>query len=102
MNSTVIKLEVPLTRGDKQITEVTLHKPNAGALRGVSLRDAIEMKVDVTLSLVPRISEPKLTAQEMNQLDACDLLSMSAGIANFLLPPSLIAEAEQNFHSLTE
>lgn len=101
-STTVIKLEVPLKRGETEIQQITLHKPNAGQLRGCSLRDAIDLKTDAIVLIVPRISDPKITAQEMNQIDPADLLSMGAALANFLLPPSLIVEAEKQFLSQTE
>ncbi|MBS0353025.1 MAG: phage tail assembly protein [Proteobacteria bacterium] len=100
--TTVIPLEKPLKRGDQEIKSITLHKPNAGQLRGVSLRNALEMQADVICLIVPRISDPKITPQEMNQVEPCDLLSMGAAIANFLLPPSLVAEAESHLLSPTE
>lgn len=100
-STTVIKLEQPLKRGDTEITEITLHKPNSGNLRGVSLREVLEMNTDAVCTVIPRISDPKITPQEMPQIEPCDLVSMGAALANFLLPPSLVAEAEKQFLSQT-
>lgn len=99
MENTLIKLETPLKRGDKEITEITLHKPNSGALRGCSLRDCLDMNTDAICTVIPRISDPQITQQEMTKLEPCDLLQMGAALANFLLPPSLYAEAEKQFLS---
>lgn len=103
MENTLIKLEKPLKRGDNEVSEITLHKPNAGALRGVSLRECIDMNTDAIVRVIPRISDPKITEQEMQRdIEPSDLLQMGAALANFLLPPSLIAEAEKQYLSQTE
>lgn len=102
MNHATITLEVPLKRGDTEITALTLHKPNAGHLRGVSLKDCFEMNTDAVVALVPRISDPQITAQEMNKFDPSDLLQMASVIANFVLPPSLVSEAAASLKSTTE
>ncbi len=102
MSTTIIALEKPLKRGESEITQINLHKPNAGALRGVSLRDCLDMNTDAVCTVIPRISDPKITPQEMQTIDPCDLLQMGAALANFLLPPSLVAEAEKTILSLSE
>lgn len=102
MDNTLIPLEFPLKRGETELKTITLHKPNSGSLRGVSLRDCFEMQTDAVVTLVPRISDPKITPQEMAKIDPCDLLQMAAAIANFVLPPSLVAEAEKQLTPQTE
>ena len=102
MKTTTITLEVPLKRGDNEIATITLHKPNSGHLRGVSLKDCFEMNTDAVVALVPRISDPQITPQEMIKFDASDLLQMASVIANFVLPPSLVAEAEASLKSRSE
>jgi len=97
-----VTLFYPLKRGDKEITQVTVHKPHSGQLRGVSLYDASQMHNDAIVTVIPRISDPQITAQEMAIIDPCDLMQFGAVLANFLLPPSLIAEAEANLNSRTE
>lgn len=99
MQHATITLEVPLKRGDNKIATITLHKPNAGHLRGVSLKDCFEMNTDAVVALVPRISDPQVTSQEMIKFDPSDLLQFASAIANFVLPPSLLAEAEGNLKS---
>lgn len=102
MQHATITLEVPLKRGDNEVATITLHKPNAGNLRGVSLKDCFEMNTDAVVALVPRISDPKITPQEMNSFDPSDLLQFASAIANFVLPPSLVAEAAETVKSRTE
>ena len=53
-----VQLDTPIKRGDGQITSVTLRKPNAGELRGVSLAELLQMKVDALQAVLPRITNP--------------------------------------------
>lgn len=80
-----ITLSVPLKRGEQQITEITLHEPNAGALRGLSLGDVINAKVDAVITLIPRVSEPKITEAEMRDMNLRDLAMLAGGISDFFL-----------------
>lgn len=96
-----IHLEKPIQRGDQQITEITLHKPNAGALRNTSLRALLDMEAGAVVSLLPRIAEPKITPAEAAALDPADLLQAGAAIANFLLPSAAKAAAQEQL-GLTE
>ena len=43
-----VQLDTPIKRGDGHITSVTLRKPNSGELRGVSLAELLQMKVNLT------------------------------------------------------
>ncbi|WP_234085324.1 phage tail assembly protein [Azonexus sp. R2A61] len=99
--STTITLSVPLKRGDKELHDIVLHKPNSGALRGVSLRELLDMGTDAIITVVPRVSDPKITPQEMAVVEPCDLLKMGAALAGFLLPPEVLAEAEKSTQSPT-
>ena len=104
MDSTTITLTKPIKRGDQEIAKITLHKPDAGQLRGVSLRACLDMETDAICTVVPRISDPKITPQEMNSraIEPHDLLQMGAALAGFLLPPSALQEAAQSFDSPNE
>lgn len=99
METASITLNQPLKRSAGDIAQLTLHKPNSGALRGVSLQECVMMNTDAICVVIPRISDPKLTPQEMAMLDPSDLLQLGAALANFLLPPSLTAEAAANLNS---
>lgn len=80
-----LALEQPIPRGEKNsITEITLRKPAAGELRGLKLADLINGDVNATIRLVPRISQPSLTEQEVAALDVADLLGCADAIAGFL------------------
>jgi hypothetical protein len=104
METTIVNLTKPLKRGDQEIANITLHKPYSGQLRGVSLRACLDIETDAVCTVIPRISEPKITPQEIasQAIDPSDLLKLGAALAGFFLPPSVIEEAAKNFESQTE
>ncbi|HEG0618884.1 TPA: phage tail assembly protein [Yersinia enterocolitica] len=85
----VITLDVPIIRGNTTITEVTVNKPNAGALRGVRLQALMETDVDALIRVLPRITTPNLTVPEVNNLDPADIYALSQALALFFLPNSV-------------
>lgn len=86
-----IILDTPITRGKTTISEVTLRKPLAGALRGTRLNAVMEMDVAAMMTIIPRISTPALTAPELETMDPADLTSMAVEVVTFLLPKSALA-----------
>ena len=93
-HSDPLVLERPIPRGEKNsITEITLRKPAAGELRGLKLADLINGDVNATIRLVPRISQPSLTEQEVSALDVADLLGCADTIAGFLQKTTVYLEA---------
>lgn len=87
-----IPLETPIVRGEATITEVTLTKPNAGALRGTSLMAIAQMDVAALETVLPRVSTPTLTAHEVRNLDPADLMALGIEVAGFLLPKSALTD----------
>ena len=84
-HSDPIVLEEPIKRGDKNtITEITLRRPKTGDLRHLKMADAIVGDVNTIIRMVPRISVPTLTEQEVVALDVADLLVCADTIAGFL------------------
>ena len=80
-----VTLDTPIKRGNSEITEVTLRKPSAGELRGVSLAELLQMKVDALQTVLPRITSPILHKQDMATLDPADLVNMGTVVVGFLL-----------------
>ena len=80
-----VTLDTPIKRGNGFITEVTLRKPCAGELRGVSLAELLQMKVDALQTVLPRITNPLLHKQDMATLDPADLVNMGTVVVGFLL-----------------
>lgn len=80
-----VTLETPIPRGEKHITAVTLRKPKAGELRGLSLTELLQMQVDALSVLLPRITVPPLLKPDMAQIDPADMVAMGTVVARFLL-----------------
>jgi hypothetical protein len=90
----IIELDTPIQRGEQTIAEVALRKPAAGELRGVSLTDLLQLDVSALQKVLPRISSPTLTEQDVARMDPADLVQMGSTVAGFLLPKS--ARADQS------
>lgn len=86
MSTQTLNLSTPITRGEKQISEITLHKPSVGAVRGLSMQGLLNMNVDALITVLPRITDPKLTEAEVNNLDLPDLLQAGIVVASFFIP----------------
>ena len=85
MTEKTITLDEPLKRGDAIIEQLTLRKPKAGELRGVSLVDLGNINFVALQQVLPRITTPILTAQDVANLDPADLLEIGAEVASFLV-----------------
>lgn len=79
-----IELDEPIKRGDSEIKKLTIRKPKAGALRGVSLIELAQLNFNALQIVLPRITEPTLTAQDIAQMDPADLLAVGSEVAYFL------------------
>ena len=87
-NSNIVILDNPVMRGEQKIEQVTVTKPNAGTLRGVSLASLANSDVDALIKVLPRMTSPALTEHEIARLDASDLLSFAGKVIGFLSPAS--------------
>ncbi|OIX95886.1 hypothetical protein BFS14_00015 [Serratia fonticola] len=85
-NPNVVTLDTPVKRGDTEIASVTLIKPNAGTLRGVSLADVANAEVDALIKVLPRMTYPSLTESEVTLLELPDLLALAGKVVGFLSP----------------
>jgi len=88
MTTETLILENPIQRGENTLSALTLHKPKGGQLKGISIRAVMDMECDTVQRLLPRICDPKITAQEANNLEAEDLAMAGVKIAGFFLPKS--------------
>ncbi|MBI2306105.1 MAG: phage tail assembly protein [Rhodocyclales bacterium] len=94
-NTTVVTLDTPIKRGDTQIASVTVRKPLGGALRGASTRRLLDMETDDLVTVLPRITDPVLTAADIHQMDGADLLQLGGAVAGFLLPKAVLQQAAE-------
>jgi hypothetical protein len=85
-NPNVVTLDTPLMRGEQKIEQITLTKPNAGTLRGVSLAALANSDVDALIKVLPRMTYPALTEHEVARLDLSDLISLAGKVVGFLSP----------------
>lgn len=83
-NHSLITLKKPIKRGEQEITELTLRKPNTGALRGCRLSMLVNSDVESLITLLPRITEPALTEQDIADMDVKDLVSCAGEVVGFL------------------
>lgn len=82
----VIPLDAPIARkGGDPIEELTIRKPGAGELRGLSLVELTQLQVTTLHKLLPRIAMPAITEADVAQMDPADLLAIGAELADFLL-----------------
>ncbi|RHW21703.1 phage tail assembly protein [Pseudomonas jilinensis] len=91
-----ITLDEPIKRGETKITEVKLRKPASGELRGLNLVNLMNGDVDSLIKVLPRISEPTLTEQDVQQMEPCDLVQLGDTVAVFLQPKAVRAQASQS------
>ena len=84
-----VELDTPIKRNQEEVAKLTLRKPMAGELRGVSLADVINLDVDSITKVLPRISNPTVTEQEVREMDPADLTACGSEIAGFLLQKRL-------------
>ena len=80
-----VALDTPIRRGTTVIDSITLRKPNSGELRGISLAELLQMKVDALQAVLPRITTPMLHKQDMASLDPADLVNLGTVVVGFLL-----------------
>lgn len=83
--SVTVQLDTPIQREGDKIEKLVLRKPMAGELRGLSLAEVLNLDVDSVTKLIPRISTPTLTEQEVRNMDPADLVEAGKEIAGFLL-----------------
>lgn len=87
-----ITLESPIQRGDQTITSVLVRKPKSGELRGTQLVNLMNMDVAALEIVLPRITTPTLTRQDVSNLDPSDLTQFGMEVTGFLLTRQAKAE----------
>ncbi|MCC2976234.1 phage tail assembly protein [Sphingomonas sp. PL-96] len=89
MNTTAM-LSVPIAReGSTALDKLELRRPDAGALRNLSLSDVGQLQVRALLTLLPRICTEKLTRKDLLKIDFADWMEIAGEVGDFLLPRRL-------------
>lgn len=91
-----VELDEPIQRGKTVITELQIRKPVAGELRGVSLIDLAQLDVLALRKVLPRITSPNLTDQEIGSMSPADILQCGVKVAGFLLTKQQKARADSH------
>lgn len=81
----VVPLDYPIKRSAGDIAQLTIRKPKAGALRGVTLMALAQIDVQALKIVLPRICDPILSPAEIIDMDPADLMSVGATVASFFL-----------------
>ena len=95
VDTRTVTLDQPLKRGETEVTTITLRRPKAGELRGLNLRTLSELDYTALESLLPRITTPMLSKQDVAELDPSDLMQLGAEVVDFLLPKRVKAGLPQ-------
>lgn len=93
-NPNTVALDTPIKRGNQEITEVTLRKPTSGELRGTKLSDLISLDVIALQKVLPRISSPTLTENDVAMMDPADLCQLGGVFVSFLYSKRLNASLD--------
>jgi hypothetical protein len=81
-----VEFDTPLVRGDQTIANIQVRKPSSGELRGLSLSNLLNLDYGTLETLLPRITIPTLSKQEIAALDPADLTQLGSEVMDFLLP----------------
>lgn len=95
-NTKQVTLTQALVRGEKEITEISVLKPNIAALKGLKMFDVMQMDVDAYCQLLPRVTSPALTKVEVLNLDPIDFTALCSEIVGFFVktePAEAVMEA---------
>jgi hypothetical protein len=87
-NTETVTLDSPIIRGETTIETLSIRKPMAGELRGVSLVELMQMDVLALRKVLPRITTPSLTDIEVGRMDPADLVQCGVAVTGFLLTKS--------------
>lgn len=91
-----INLDTPIVRGELTIDVVEVRKPKSGALRGLSLSALLNLDYGALETLLPRITNPILSKQDVAELDPSDLTQLGSEVMDFLLPKDAKAALSPN------
>ncbi|MFP7605319.1 phage tail assembly protein [Serratia quinivorans] len=97
-----VQLNTPIVRGKTEITEVTITPvlKQAGSLRGLKVYDVLTSNYDALVVLLPRVTAPALTADEIARMDTWDFCQLANAVVDFLQPPSDLNETDTGNASL--
>ena len=66
-----------------------MRKPRAGELRGLKVEDLFTTDINTLIVLLPRIAQPTIIAQDVEGLEAEDLLEVAGAVKGFFMSAQL-------------
>ncbi len=84
-NLNTVTLSTPIKIDGKDVQDITLSKPSAGQLRGLKLTEVLQMDVDAHIQLLPRITQPPLSPQQISELDPADFTDLAGKATLFFV-----------------
>ena len=87
INGITLKLNDPVTIGDKEYTEITLRKPYAGNMKGISITQLQAGDAQQVINFVSKVSDWPITAVE--QIGLGDFNLINNLVLGFLFPKNL-------------
>lgn len=82
-----LDLSEPLDAPDGPITRVELVRPSVGQLRGLQLSMVQMQDVSAMMKLLPRITRPALTPDQVAALAPADFAAMCNQVSLFFMSP---------------
>ena len=84
--TTKIKLKKPLLLADgNTIDEITLIEPNAAVMKGLNRYEILTLSDDAHKKLLPRISQPVITAPMFEQMSLKDTQKIMNAVTGFFV-----------------
>lgn len=81
-----ITLAEPIRRASGvDVTAITLRKPKAGELRGLSISNIVNSDAGSLITLLPRIADPFITEAEAADLSAEDFAEIGGTVVGFFM-----------------
>lgn len=84
----IVPLVEPIGRESGDIPTLTLRKPKAGELRGLSIKDLVNSDVSAVITVLPRICDPFISEHEAASLAAEDIAEIAGTIVGFFMSPA--------------
>ena len=88
-----VTLDSPIQRGETTIDKLQLRKPRSGELRGLSLVDLGQLKVDALTKVLPRITVPPLTVSVNALLESPGVPEPGLWFSN-VMPAQVVSAAK--------
>lgn len=88
-----IMLETPVRRGETRIDCIQIRRPGSGELRRCKLLDLLQADVASLHMVLPRLTVPILTEDEIKALDVADLFAAGNALGDFFIKKDSEKEA---------